>query len=82
MSQGDAFAMSQLMDQAFNKLRQLPQEGQDAIASIILMEIEAEERWDALFSRPESAELLARMADEALAEVEAGNARPLDLGEL
>ncbi len=74
--------MSQLMDQAFNKLRQLPQEGQDAIASIILMEIEAVERWDVLFSRPESADLLSEMADEALAEIEAGNARPLDLGEL
>ena len=74
--------MSQLMEQAFLKARQLPEADQEAIASIILQEIESERRWDELFARPESADLLARMADQALAEVQAGRARKLDINEL
>ena len=74
--------VSQLMEQAIQRARQLPERDQEALASIILQEIEAEERWDELFSRPESADLLARMADEALAEARAGRARTLDIDEL
>jgi hypothetical protein len=74
--------MSQLMEQAIAKARQLPEADQEAIAAIILQEIESEQRWDELFARPESADVLARMADEALAEVQAGRARKLDLNEL
>ena len=60
--------MSRLLDQAIARARQLPEDGQEAIASIILREIESEQRWDELFSRPETAALLARLADEALEE--------------
>ena len=74
--------MSQLMEQAFEKARQLPEHDQEAIAAIILQEIESERRWDELFARPESAELLSRLADEALAEARAGRARRLDVNEL
>lgn len=74
--------MSQLMEQAFQKARQLPEQDQEAIASIILQEIESEGRWDELFARPESADLLDRMADRALAEAKAGRAKPLDPDEL
>ena len=74
--------MSDLMEQAIQKLNQLPEQDQESIASIILQEIESEHRWDELFGRPESADVLARMADEALAEARAGRARPLDLNEL
>ena len=74
--------MSQLMEQALAKARQLPEHDQEAIAAIILQEIESERRWDELFARPESADLLSRMADEALAEAKAGRARRLDVNEL
>lgn len=74
--------MSQFMEQAFQRARQLPESDQEAIASIILQEIEAERRWEELFSRPESADLLSRMADEALAGIRAGRARKLDIDEL
>ena len=74
--------MSQLMEQAIEKARQLPEEDQEAIASIILQEIESEQRWGELFARPESADLLSRMADEALAEARAGRARKLDVNQL
>ncbi len=74
--------MSRLMEQAFLKARQLPEQDQEAIAAIILQEIESEGRWDELFARPESAELLSRMADEAMIEIRAGRARKLDINEL
>lgn len=74
--------MSQLMEQAFQKAKLLPESDHEAIASIILQDIEAEGRWEELFSRPESADLLSRMADEALAGIRAGRARKLDIEEL
>ncbi len=74
--------MSQLMEQALEKARQLPEHDQEAIAAIILQEIESEQRWNEFFARPESADLLARMADEALAEAKAGRAVRLDCNEL
>jgi hypothetical protein len=70
------------MEQAILKARQLPEQDQEAIAAIILEEIESEARWQELFSRPESADLLSRMSDEALAEVRAGRARKLNPDEL
>lgn len=69
--------MSQLMEQAFWEAKRLPESDQEAIAAIIFQEIEAERRWEELFSRPESADLLSRMADEALAGIRAGRAKPL-----
>lgn len=90
MLNGDKFAasgwrnqfMSQLMEQAIQKARRLPEADQEALASIMLQEIDSEQRWDELFARPESAELLSRMADQALAEAKAGRARPLELDDL
>ena len=41
-------------------------------------EIAAENaRWDALLARDESQRLLEKMADEALADIQAGHARPM-----
>jgi hypothetical protein len=74
--------MTQLIEQAIAKVRQLPEQDQDAIASIILHELESEQRWEELFSHPKSADLLSRMADEALEERRAGRARKLDVNEL
>jgi hypothetical protein len=74
--------MSELMEQAFRKARQLAESDQEAIASIILHEIESEQRWDELFARPELADLLSRMADEALDGIRLGRGTKLDLNEL
>jgi len=78
----EADSMTRLLDHAIAQARQLSEEDQEAIASIILREIESERRWDELFSRSESADLLARLADEALAEHRAGRVRKLDVDEL
>ncbi len=60
--------MSRIVEQMFQKIVQLPESDQEAIAAIVLQEIESEQRWDELFARPNSAEILSWMADEALAE--------------
>ncbi len=41
--------MSQLLEQAVAEARRLPQENQDAVAAIILEEIEEDRRWEATF---------------------------------
>ena len=74
--------MTRLMEKAFEKARELPEDEQDAIASIILREIESEHRWNELFSQPKSVDLLSTLADEALAEAGAGRAKKLNVSEL
>ena len=49
---------------------------------ILLDELESERKWDELFSRPESEELLNRMAEETLADYKAGLTETLDLEDL
>lgn len=74
--------MSRLLDEAIVKARQLPEPDQEALAAIMLQEIESDRRWDELFARPESQALLERMADEAMAAIKAGRARRLSVDEL
>lgn len=74
--------MTKLLERAFAEASKLTEAAQDELASILLQELEAEQCWDELFARPESAELLSRLADEALAEARAGRARKLDVDEL
>jgi len=47
------------------------------LAQMTLAEGEADARWDALLETEESQRLLEKMADEALAEIQAGLARPM-----
>ena len=74
--------MTQLLQKAFEKAAQLPQEEQDKFARFMLAELESEQRWAELFSRPESEDLLERLADEALAAHRAGRTQPLNTEEL
>lgn len=64
--------MTTLLQQAFERVSELPVEDQDKFACFILAELESECLWAELLARPESEDLLARMADEALAEHRAG----------
>jgi len=65
-----------LLKKAMNQVNALPPEEQDAVASLILEEIESEKRWDELFAG--SQVKLARLAGEAIAEYQAGKTKPLD----
>jgi hypothetical protein len=68
--------MTELLEQAIAEIKKLPTDEQDAIAALILEEIEDETRWDEAFKK--SQDTLARLAAEALAEDQAGNTRELD----
>ena len=53
-----------------------PGQPQDALAAILLEEMESEERWSALFA--DSLNLLERMANEAIQDFQAGRVQPID----
>ncbi len=64
--------MNQLLKEAFEKAAQLPEEEQAKLARFLIAELESEQQWAELFACPESDDLLTRLADEALAEHNAG----------
>ncbi len=68
--------MTKALKKAFEAASKLPEAEQDALAAAILEELASERRWDELFER--SADTLAKLANEALAEDRAGRTRPLD----
>ena len=74
--------MNQLLQQAFDRAAELPEAEQDRFARFLLAELESEGQWAELFARPESEDLLERLADEAISEHRAGRTRPLSLDEL
>ena len=67
--------MTKLMDSAISEVAKLPEPEQDALAAILLEEIASERRWSGSFAK--SQDVLARLADEALAEHTAGRTQPL-----
>lgn len=71
--------MTQLLEKAFSEAAKLLPSDQDALASWLLEDLIAERRWSETYRR--TADALARLADEALAEHHAGRSLPMDLGE-
>lgn len=67
--------MTSLLKKAFDAASSLPADRQDAIAKLILAEIEDEKRWDEAFAG--SQDKLADMAAEAIAENKRGKTRPI-----
>ena len=74
--------MNQLLQKAFNKAAELPQAEQDKFARFLLAELESERQWAELFARPESEDLLQRLADEALLEHRSGRTQRLTTEDL
>jgi hypothetical protein len=68
--------MTQLLEEVLEHVKQLPETDQDAIAALILEELDQEKRWDAAFAR--SHDLLAKLAAEAEQEDRAGLTRELN----
>jgi hypothetical protein len=68
--------MSELLERAVEKAKNLPDAEQDAIAAIILEEMEDEAHWEQAFSN--SQEALARLAAEAMEEDRKGETKELD----
>lgn len=67
--------MTDLLDKAFRKAAGLPAEEQDRLAALILADLQSEARWEKAFAEAEDE--LARLADSALTEAEAGRTKPL-----
>lgn len=72
--------MSDLMIKAIEEINKLPEQEQEAFAAWILEELASERKWAERFAN--SQDLLAQMADEALAEHRAGKTLPLDPDDL
>ena len=67
--------MTQLLEKVMTEVAKLPDSEQDALAAILLEEIESERRWTELFSR--SQDKLAELAREALSDHAAGRTKPM-----
>ncbi|MDZ7288575.1 MAG: hypothetical protein ONB44_02275 [candidate division KSB1 bacterium] len=68
--------MTQLLTKAFEEAAKLPEQEQNILANWILAELLSELRWRKAFANSE--DLLAQLADEALAEHRAGRTLELD----
>jgi hypothetical protein len=68
--------MTQALQKVIDEVSLLSPEEQETFAAWMLEELRSEQRWNELFAR--SQDVLARMADEALAEHKAGKTLPLD----
>lgn len=67
--------MTQLLEKALSEVAKLPEAEQDAVAAILLQELASERRWSEAFAN--SQDLLAGLAEKALAEHAAGRTQPL-----
>ena len=68
--------MTELLEQAITKLKTLPVSEQNAIAVMILEELEDDVKWDQAFARSEDS--LEKLAAAAMAEYRAGQTQELD----
>jgi len=67
--------VTKLLEKALQEVEKLPASEQDAVAAILLEELASENRWADCFDR--SQDQLAKLAEQALAEYNAGRTKPL-----
>ena len=72
--------MTQLLEEALARVTKLPKRQQDAIAAIILGELEDEQRWSATFAA--SQEQLSKLATRVRRDIKAGRVRRVGFDEL
>jgi hypothetical protein len=78
MNEANPYAtMTELLEQAVSKAATLPEEQQNALATMLLEEIEDEMRWDSAFAA--SQDTLAALAAEAMQEHREGLTRQIRL---
>ena len=68
--------MTKLLEKAFAEACRLPEQEQYALATMILEELASERHWQEAFAASE--DVLAQLADEALAEHREGRSQVLD----
>jgi aspartate/glutamate racemase len=67
--------MTKLLEKAMQEVAKLPPSEQDAVAAILLEELVSGQRWADSFAK--SQDQLAKLAQEALSEYDAGCTKPL-----
>ncbi|WP_017324295.1 hypothetical protein [Synechococcus sp. PCC 7336] len=68
--------MTELLERAIEQLKTLPDDKQDAIALLIMEELEEELQWDTAFANSQG--ILADLAAEAMTEHRAGQTQELN----
>jgi hypothetical protein len=74
--------MTELMNRAIERAKSLDEGEQDALAAILLEELEDEERWGQTFSSAKSQDFLEQMAGKIRSDVAAGRTEKLDVRKL
>ncbi len=69
--------MTQLLEKVLIEVYKLPPEKQDAIAAIILKELEDERKWDKAFA--ELQDQLAQLAQKVRADIKAGRVKKMGI---
>jgi hypothetical protein len=72
--------MTQLLEKVLTEVQKLPPEKQDAIAAVILEELEDAQLWDKAFS--ESQDKLAELAQKVRTDIKAGRIKKMGIDEL
>lgn len=72
--------ISTRLEKTIAKVALLPESEQDVLAEIITREIESENKWDELFAKSGGA--LEQLGREALQDLKANRATPLDIDRL
>jgi hypothetical protein len=72
--------MTQLLKDAIKQVEKLTTEEQNAIAAMILDELEDDRKWDEAFARSQNR--LAQLADKVRADIDEGRVRNLGIDEL
>lgn len=67
--------MTELLEKAFREAARLSPEEQDALASLLLAELESERRWEGMFDGSQDA--LSELADQALRDDDADRTEEL-----
>ena len=73
-------SMTTLLQKAFAQAQNLTPPDQDALAKLILDEMQSDAKWEAVLAK--SPEKVAKLGDKAWAEHEAGLTQPLDPNQL
>ncbi len=68
--------MTKLLEKAFKQAAELPESSQDAIAAIVLEELEDEKKWEISFSNSQKS--LSELATKVRKEIENENTLPFD----
>jgi hypothetical protein len=66
--------MSDALSRAIQLAMTLPEKDQEALGSLLLREMESDQKWSALFAKSQNH--LSKLADKALADHRAGRTTP------